>query len=91
MRRHIGSVHCRFYCVQVRFLLELTNVLLVPNSLVAKPIRDLRDGDPALLGQLLLGFLAGIRVGQVRVEVLVQHLRRLFVEVAPLASGVQEA
>lgn len=46
---------------------------------------DLRDGDGALLGQLLLGFLAGVRVGQVRVEVLVEHLRCLFVEVAPLA------
>lgn len=51
---------------------------------------DLRDGDPALLGQLLLGFLAGIRVGQVRVEVLVQHLRCLFVEVTPLASEEKE-
>lgn len=43
LRRHIGSIHRCFDCVEVRFLLELTNVLLVAYSLVAKPIRDLRD------------------------------------------------
>lgn len=42
LRRHVGSIHCCFNCVQVCLLLELTNVLLVAYSLVAKPIRDLR-------------------------------------------------
>lgn len=46
----------------------------------------LRHSDPTLFGQFLLGFLARIRVRQVGVEVLVQHLRRLLVEVAPLTS-----
>lgn len=50
----------------------------------------LRDGDAALFGELLLGLLAGIRVRQVRVEVLVQHLRGLLAEVASLAPGTSE-
>lgn len=42
LRRHIGRIHRCFNCVEVRFLLKLTNILLVAYSLVAKPIRDLR-------------------------------------------------
>ena len=48
---------------------------------------DLRDGYSTLLSQLLLGLLAGVGVSQVGVEVLVQHLRRLLVEVPSLPSG----
>ena len=51
---------------------------------------NLRHGDAALPGQLLLGLLAGVGVGQVRVEVLIEDLRGLLAEVAPLSSGVQE-
>lgn len=43
LSRDIGSIHCCFNCVEVRFLLELTDVLLVAYSLVPKPIRDLRE------------------------------------------------
>lgn len=46
----------------------------------------LRHGDAALLGQLLFGFLARVRVREVRVEILVQHLRGLFTKITPLAS-----
>lgn len=42
LRRHIGRIHRCFNCVEVCFLLKLTNILLVAYSLVAKPIRDLR-------------------------------------------------
>lgn len=41
--------------------------------------------DTALLGQLLFGFLAGVGVAEVRVEILVQNLRRLFTEVTPFS------
>ena len=51
----------------------------------------LRDSNAALPGQLLLGLLAGVGVGQVGVEVLVQHLAGLLAEVAALAPRVQEA
>ena len=46
----------------------------------------LRHSDPTLFGQLLFGLLTGIRIGQVGVEVLVQHLCCLLVEVTPLTS-----
>lgn len=49
----------------------------------------LRHSDPTLFGQFLLGFLARIRVRQVGVEILVQHLCSLLVEVAPLTSDTQ--
>lgn len=39
--------------------------------------------DAALLGQLLFSLLAGIRVAEVRVEILVQNFRRLLAEVSP--------
>lgn len=39
--------------------------------------------DAALLGQLLLGLLARVRVAEVRVEVLVEDFRRLLAEVSP--------
>lgn len=47
----------------------------------------LRDGDSTLFGKFLFGFFAGIRVGQVRVEILIEDLCRLFAEVAPLAPA----
>lgn len=46
----------------------------------------LRDGDSTLFGKFFFGFFAGIRVGQVGVEILVQDLCGLFAEVAPFAS-----
>lgn len=49
----------------------------------------LRHSDPTLFGQFLLGFLTGIRIRQMGVEILVQHLRSLLVEVAPLTSDTQ--
>ena len=51
---------------------------------------DLGDGDSALPAELLLGLLAGVGVGEVRVEVLVQDLRRLLAEVPPLPARVKE-
>lgn len=51
----------------------------------------LRYGDPALPGQLFLGLLAGVRIGEVRVKVLVEDFRGLLAEVPALAPGVQEA
>ena len=52
---------------------------------------DLRHCDVALPGKLFLGLLAGVGVGQVAVEVLVQNLRRLFAEIPPLASCVEKS
>lgn len=49
----------------------------------------LRHSDPTLFGQFLLGFLTGVRVRQVGVEILVQHLCSLLVEVAPFTSVKQ--
>lgn len=43
LRWHIRSIHRRFNRVQISFFLELTDVLLVAYSLVAKPIRDLKN------------------------------------------------
>ena len=77
--------------VHVRLLLRLADVLLVADPLVAEPVGDLADGDAALARQLLLGLLARVGVAQVRVEVLVEDLRGLLAEVAPLAPGVEEA
>ncbi len=48
---------------------------------------DLWHRDGALLGQLLFGLLAGIRVTEVRVEILVQNLCRLLAEVASFPPG----
>ena len=53
-------------------------------------ISDLRDCDSTFPGQLLLGLLAGVGVGEVRVEILVQHLARLFTKVASLSASVEE-
>lgn len=52
--------------------------------------RYLGHGNAALPRQLLFRLLAGVRVGQVRVEILVEDLRRLLAEVAALATRVQE-
>lgn len=54
LRRHIGSIHRCLHRVEVRLLLELTDVLLVAYSLVAKPIGDLR-GQRCVRYTLLLG------------------------------------
>lgn len=35
-------------------------------------------------GELLLGLLAGVGVAQVGIEILIEHLRGLFAEIAPL-------
>ena len=53
-------------------------------------ISDLRDCDSTFPGQLLLGLLAGVGVGEVRVEILVQHLARLFTKVSSLPASVEE-
>jgi len=45
----------------------------------------LRDSDSTLFGEFLFGFFAGVRVGQVGVEILIQDLCGLFAEVAPFA------
>lgn len=50
LSRDIGSIHCCFNCVEVRFFLELTDVLLVAYSLVPKPIRDLRNRSVSVMG-----------------------------------------
>lgn len=50
-----GSVH-------VGFFLEFSNVFLVSDSLISKPVGYLRDCNGAFLCQLLLGLLAGVRV-----------------------------
>ncbi len=52
---------------------------------------DLWHRDGALLGQLLFGLLAGIRVTEVRVEILVQNLCRLLAEVAPFLLEKEES
>ena len=50
----------------------------------------LRHCDSTFSRKLLLGFLRGVWIGQVWVEVLVQDLRRLLAEVPPLSSSVKE-
>lgn len=50
----------------------------------------LRDSDAALAGQLLFRLLAGVRVGEVRVEVLVQNLGGLLAEVSAFSARVQK-
>lgn len=47
----------------------------------------LLHGDATLAGKLLLRLLWRVGVGQVRVKVLVQHLRRLLAEVSSLAPA----
>ena len=47
----------------------------------------LGNRDSTLLGQLLFSLLARVGVGQVGVEVLIQHLRSLLAEITPLAPG----
>lgn len=41
MSRHAGGVDCGPRCVHVGFFLELADVFLVSDSLVAKPVRYL--------------------------------------------------
>lgn len=48
-------------------------------------VGHLGDGDSTLFGELLFGFFAGVRVGQVGVKVFIQDLCGLFAEIAPLA------
>ena len=94
VRRHHGSRRPGGRCcrgrrsrrVHVCLLLGFDNVLLVSDPLVAEPVADLGHGDAALPGQLLLGLLAGVGVGQVRVEILVEDLGGFFGKVATLAA-----
>ena len=51
----------------------------------------LRYSNSTLSSKLLLCLLAGVGVGQMGVEVLVQHLARLLAEVPALSPGVQES
>ncbi len=50
----------------------------------------LGDCNVTLLGQLLLGLLRRVRVGEVRIEILVQDLRSLLAEVPSFSSRVEE-
>lgn len=50
----------------------------------------LGDCDGALLGQLLLSLLAGVRVAEVGVKVLIQDLCRLLVEIPSFPSATQK-
>lgn len=51
---------------------------------------DLRHSDGALLGQLLLGLLARVRVRQVGVKILVENIGRLLAEVPPLPPDMEK-
>merc|ERR1719362_2417074 len=82
--RRLGDVHDGF-------LLGLHDVLLVADPLVPEPIANLRYSNSTLSSKLLLCLLAGVGVGQMGVEVLVQHLARLLAEVPALSPGVQES
>lgn len=53
-----------------------------------KPPEYLRDGDAALLGELLFGLLTRVGVTQVGVEIFIQDLSGLFAEV-PAFSPVE--
>ena len=98
MRRHHGAwrasgrgcTGCCSRSVHVGLLLRLDDVLLVSDPLVAEPVADLGHGDAALPGQLLLGLLAGVGVGQVRVEILIEDLGGFFGKVSPFATLIQE-
>ena len=72
--------------VHVGLLLRLHDVLLVADPLVTKPVTDLRHGDAALSGQLLLGLLTWVGVGKVRVEIFIENLGGLFGEVTSLSA-----
>jgi hypothetical protein len=54
-------------------------------------VDHLGDSDAAFSGQLLLDLFGGVRVGQVGVEVLVEHFGRLLAEVPALPARVQES
>ena len=79
--RGAGGVH-------VGLLLGFDNVLLVADPLVAEPVADLGHGDSALPRQLLLRLLAGIGVGQVRVEILIENFCGFFGKVATFSTLV---
>lgn len=88
----IGQVRVKVLIQQLQRLLG--EVAALPTR-VEETERDvtsryLRDGNAALAGQLLFRLLARVRVGQVRVEILVEDLRRLLAEVAAFATRVQE-
>lgn len=55
----------------------------LPTSYCQRGTTHLGNCDAALLGQLLFSLLAGIRVAEVWVEILVQNFRRLLAEVSP--------
>lgn len=81
---------CFLGCVEIGFFLGFANVLLVSYPLVAKPVGYLRYCDATLSSQLFLGFFTRIRITEVRVKVFIQNLGRLFAEVSPLSSCIQE-
>ena len=76
--------------VHVRLFLGLDNVLLVPDPLVAEPVADLTDGDAALPRQLLLGLLTGVRIGKVRVEILIEDLCGFFGKISTFSALIKE-
>ena len=63
----LGGIH-------TGLLLRFGNILLVSNAFIAEPIRYLAHGDITFTGQFFLGLLRRVRVGEVRVEVLVENL-----------------
>lgn len=89
--RHGGTSNGVLGRIERSLLLSLADVLLVSNAFVAEPVAHLADADAALSRELLLGLLARIGVGEVRVEVGVEDLLGLLREVASLAARVQEA
>merc|ERR1712127_926118 len=82
-RSRLGGVH-------VGFLLGLRYVLLVADPLISEPVVHLRYSNSTLPSELLLCLLAGVGVGQVGVEVLVQDLRCLLAKISPFSSCVKE-
>ena len=56
---------CSFFGgVQISLFLGFTDVLLVANSFVSKPIGNLRNGDATFASQLFLGFFARVGIAQ---------------------------
>jgi hypothetical protein len=77
--------------VHIRLFLRLGNVFLVANPFVAEPIGHLGDGDLALTCQVFLHFLARVRIAQVRIEIFIEHFRRLLAEVASFPSETDDS
>lgn len=83
---------CRFFsCIQIRFLLGLTNILLVANSFVSKPIGNLWHSNTTFTSQFFFGLFRWIGIAQVTVKVFIQNLRCLFAEISSFSASIQEA